>query len=345
VLRYVVEHAAGPVGYVPQDLLASLSPFLTVGEQAGAGLERVGLAHLAGSFPHQLSGGERQRVLVAMALGVGTKLIVADEPTAHLDPVSEKMVLGLLRESGATVLVASHQERVFRELGCAVRRMTPLGTAASSPLVAGGEEVLAAREISKSYFRRDWLLRDRLMRRALDAVSLSVRAGETVALTGPSGAGKSTLALCLAGRERVDTGTVFVRGGVQLVQQEPSESLSPWMTVGACFREACGRAAGGLLEEMGMPAAWVLRKTRELSEGQRARVAIGRSLAALEKGVLILDESVSGLDPATRGLVMGQVAKAQARLGLGCLLITHDEEVARECAGRVVRMEGGRISG
>ncbi len=349
------------VGYIPQDLLASLSPFLTVGDQVAdvAGspcnaetlLESLGLmgARLRSSYPHQLSGGERQRVLIALALAGQPDLILADEPTAHLDAATEQLVLRVLldavRRSGAALLIASHRESVFRQLRCPVHRLTPLVEPAPlEPHVSSTDAVLDVRGITKDYFRRDWLLRETLRVRALSDVSFSIRAGETVALVGPSGAGKSTLAHCIAGREPWDAGHILLRARVQIVPQEPSESLNPRMTIGECFEEACGHADPAFLEQVALPAAWMPRKTRELSEGQRARVAIARSIAALNGGLLILDESLSGLDPATRRHVLVHLTNVQATTGLGCLLITHDPELAAEVGARAIRLQSGRVT-
>lgn len=345
----------GRVGYVPQDLLASLSPYLTVGEQlrdAGgdAGLlEALGLdaARIGGMYPHMLSGGERQRAVVAMAMG--GRVLLADEPTAHLDAGAEERVLVLLAErvarTGAGLLIASHSERVFARLGCAVHRMKP--AAAGERVAPGsgtGRQLLLVEGVRKEYWRRDWRLRTRVDNLALDGVSLTVEAGETVALMGDSGAGKSSLARCIAGREAVTAGSIAVAGPVQLVPQEPSESLNRRMTIGACLREACGRAEAEMLEPLGLPGAWLERRTGELSEGQRARVAIARSVEAVGDGLLILDESLSGLDPATRGAVLAHIGRVQARTGMGCLVITHDPEVAAACATRTVRIARGRTA-
>ena len=120
------------VGYIPQEGLVSLSPFLPAAEQVteftrskeetARLFERVGLGgkRFLDAYPHQLSGGERQRVLTIQALAIRPSVILADEPTANLDPQSEAAVLSLLdeyaRETGAAILIASHRERVFEKL-------------------------------------------------------------------------------------------------------------------------------------------------------------------------------------------------------------------------------------
>src|SRR5215471_12202769 len=131
----------GRAGYIPQEALVSLSPFLTAAEQVteftrsehetARLFERVGLGgkRLLDAYPHQLSGGERQRVLAIQALALRPSVILADEPTANLEPEGEAAVLSLLheyaRETGAAILIASHRERVFDGLKCKVFRMTP----------------------------------------------------------------------------------------------------------------------------------------------------------------------------------------------------------------------------
>ena len=143
----------GRAGYIPQQGLASLSPFLTVAEQITEltrsvqrtaellALVGLGSPHFQQAYPHQLSGGERQRVLTVQALAVRPDVIVADEPTANLDPEREAELLELLHrqslESGAAILVASHRELVFRALGCRVHRMTPGGSPAATFAGAG----------------------------------------------------------------------------------------------------------------------------------------------------------------------------------------------------------------
>jgi len=128
------------------------------------------------------------------------------------------------------------------------------------------------------------------------------------------------------------------------VPQECSESLNPRLTVQDVMREANPAATRvNWFDRLGIPQSWALRKTRELSTGQRARVAVARALAALEEGVLVLDESLSGLDAATANAVLDRIREAQRDKGLACVLIAHEESVLGAVADRIVRMEQGRM--
>jgi peptide/nickel transport system ATP-binding protein len=310
------------------------------------------------AYPHQLSGGERQRVLTVQAFALHPSLIVADEPTANLDPDREAELLDLLDrhslKTGAAILVASHREYVFRRLGCRMHRMTPDDSPAAplGPRDNGPRQpLLAVRRLTKTFHRRDWLTRTRPVVRALDDVSIEIGAGECVVLYGPSGAGKSTLARCIAGRERWDSGSIDWHTGrgavgprrVQLVQQEPSESLNPRISVGDALQEACSEADRDWLPKVRLPREWIGRRTGELSEGQRARIAILRAAAPLQDGLLILDESLTGLDPTNRGHILSFLRAMQQERSLGLLVVTHDLEVAAALNARVVHVAGGRI--
>ena len=372
----------GRIGYIPQQALASLSPFLTVGEQvteltrsSRRTTELLALAGLDGprfhqAYPHQLSGGERQRVLAVQALALRPDLIVADEPTANLDPDREAALLELLDrqslQTGAAILVASHREPVFRALGCRVHRMTPAFVEPAPAAVASGsgragsdqgvrptEPLLEVRRLTKRFRRRDWLTRATPVLRALDQVSMRIGVGECVVLHGPSGAGKSTLARCIAGRESWDSGSVEWRTGadapaprrVQLVQQEPSESLNPRISIREALREACPEAGPDWLPRIRLPREWIDRRASQLSEGQRARIAILRAAVALQQGLLILDESLASLDPANRGHILSFLCAMRRERNLSLLLVTHDIEVGAGLNARVVRLSAGHVVG
>jgi peptide/nickel transport system ATP-binding protein len=211
--------------------------------------------------------------------------------------------------------------------------------------------------------------------RAVDGVSIEVRAGEVVGVVGPSGCGKSTLARLLVRLMPATAGTVRLEGNdlgaatgaellaarraVQIVFQDPTLSLDPRLSVGSSIAEplavhrlpegprgarrtARRRRVEELLGTVGLPAGAAGRRPGELSGGERQRVAIARALA-LEPRILVLDEPVSSLDASVGAQVMELLADLRASRGLAYLLISHDLAVVREAADRVAVMDEGRI--
>ncbi|MGH8850880.1 MAG: ABC transporter ATP-binding protein [Casimicrobiaceae bacterium] len=182
------------------------------------------------SYPHQLSGGQRQRIMIAMALVLNPKLLIADEPTTALDVTTQAQILGLIREMqrmhGTGVLFITHDFGVVAEIAdrVAVLRcgelveFAPVEDVLARPrheytrmLIAAvpsvtpppretraGPIVLATEGLSKTYSRGGWLLRRGAGVTAAADVTLEVRRGETLGIVGESGSGKSTVARCIA---------------------------------------------------------------------------------------------------------------------------------------------------
>ncbi|MEU1254202.1 dipeptide/oligopeptide/nickel ABC transporter ATP-binding protein [Streptomyces chartreusis] len=204
---------------------------------------------------------------------------------------------------------------------------------------------------------------------AVDHISFTLAAGETLALNGPSGCGKSSTALAVLQLRRPDSGEVRfegreltslserelrpVRPRMQPVLQDPYGSLSPRHRVRDAVAEPLkvqGRwsADGGparvaeLLDRVGLDPSYGERRPHELSGGQCQRVGIARALAS-EPRLLVLDEPVSALDPSVRAGVLNLLADLQDDLGLGYLFICHDRAVVRRFADRSVEMREGRV--
>ncbi len=208
--------------------------------------------------------------------------------------------------------------------------------------------------------------------RALDGVSLRLEEGEVLAVVGESGCGKSTLALTLTHLERPTSGGVRFEGqdvgalkgralkrlrrSVQMIFQDPYESLNPTMTVrevvaeplkvhglakGRSEREARVRQA---LTDAGLAPAesYLARYPHELSGGQRQRVVIAAALV-LEPKILLADEPVSMLDVSIRAELLNLLSDLQVARNLSILFITHDLSTAASFADRIAVMYLGRI--
>jgi len=362
-------------------------------------LEHVGLDRAderLDAYPHRLSGGQRQRVMIAAAIAHRPGLLVADEPTSALDAELRGEILALLSrlraEQGMAMLlvshdlpsVAAHADRVVVldagrvvERGDArsvlsnpmqdyTRRLIAAAPRLDGPvpiLPPSDETLLEASGVSVSFRRSGW--RSGRVAAVADA-SLTVAAGEGLALVGGSGSGKSTLARAIARLGPIDRGTVCWRGRllpdrkamragerklIQPVFQDPVASLDPRWRVADIIAEPLRHLAperdgparvAALLAEVGLDAAYAQRRPAELSGGQAQRVAIARALAASPE-MLLLDEATSALDMLVAGRVIDLLARLQRDRGLAILLITHDLAVARRLCRRIAVMDAGRI--
>jgi peptide/nickel transport system ATP-binding protein/oligopeptide transport system ATP-binding protein len=204
---------------------------------------------------------------------------------------------------------------------------------------------------------------------AVDEVGFGVHAGETLALIGESGSGKSTLARCVARLVEPTAGQVRLAGrdltaiprralwraytDLQMVFQDPVQSLNPRMTARATVEEPLylhssldkadrARRAVELLAQVGLSPALADRYPRQLSGGECQRVAIARALAVQPK-VLLLDEPTASLDVSVRRQILQLLVRLQRERDLGYLFISHDLEVVRQVADRVMVMYLGAI--
>ncbi|WP_312714048.1 ABC transporter ATP-binding protein, partial [Stutzerimonas nitrititolerans] len=196
---------------------------------------------------------------------------------------------------------------------------------------------------------------------AVDDVSLNIHQGEIFALLGGSGSGKSTLLRMLAGFERPTEGRIFL-DGQDITDLPPYErpinmmfqsyALFPHMTVAQNI--AFGLKQDGLpkaeIEErvnemLGLVqmTQYAKRKPHQLSGGQRQRVALARSLAKRPK-LLLLDEPMGALDKKLRSRMQLELVQIIERVGVTCVMVTHDQEEAMTMAERIAIMHIGWIA-
>ncbi|SEK23656.1 ABC transporter ATP-binding protein [Pacificibacter marinus] len=251
------------MGMVFQEPMTALNPVKTIGDQvaetilihqdttkaearkrAADILLRVGLKVAPSRYPHELSGGQRQRVVIAMAIAVRPKLLIADEPTTALDVTTQARILELLKDLvqdfGMGLLIITHDLAVVADIADEIVVMqkgkvveaaatqdllrdmqhpyTKALFEASSHKVALPErahttKLLEAKNIVRSYaMPRKALLGPRPTFKALNDVSFHIEHGERVGLVGESGCGKSTLTRAILGLERVQSGDIQLDG-------------------------------------------------------------------------------------------------------------------------------------
>ncbi|MFE7124158.1 dipeptide ABC transporter ATP-binding protein [Streptomyces sp. NPDC057617] len=372
-------------------------------------LDRVGIpdaARRADARPHEFSGGMRQRALIAMALACEPRLLIADEPTTALDVTVQAQILDLLHdlrhETGMGLLLVTHDvgvaaesvdevlvmrhgrevergpvaevlgapgETYTRALLSAVPRVdAPVVRGSGEPAGTSGASAVGDALIEAVDLRREFR-RGRRTVTAVDGVSLTVGAGETLGIVGESGSGKTTLGRMLVRLLDPTEGRLRYRGTeigaapekqlrpfrreLQMIFQDPVSSLNPRRSVGESVADPL-RAAGvldegrivtrvrELLERVGLDPDRYDRYPHEFSGGQRQRVGIARALAA-EPRLIVCDEPVSALDVTTQAQVTALLAELQRELGLALVFIAHDLAVVRQVSDRVAVMRHGRI--
>jgi microcin C transport system ATP-binding protein len=366
-------------------------------------LQKVGIREAESrldAYPHQLSGGQRQRVMIAMPLANGPDLLVADEPTTALDVTIQAQILELLaelkRETGMSLLFISHDLGVVRRIADRVCVMQggeiveqgpveqifanpqhdytrkllaaePKGRA--EPVAEGAQELLSCEALRVWFPVKRGLLRRTVGHvKAVNAATLSVRAGETLGIVGESGSGKTTLALALMRLIDSEGPIVFagqdisgwqagqlrpLRRDMQIVFQDPFGSLSPRMTIEQIIAEGLtvhglqpGRnrreMVAEIMEEVGLDPAAMSRYPHEFSGGQRQRIAIARAMI-LRPRVVVLDEPTSALDMTVQVQIVELLRALQRRHGLAYLFISHDLRVVRALAHKIMVMKEGEV--
>ncbi|HSH72733.1 MAG TPA: ATP-binding cassette domain-containing protein [Methylophilaceae bacterium] len=232
------------------------------------------------------------------------------------------------------------------------------------------EFILTARHLNKSYSQRSGKFGfGSTLVKALDDVSVSLRAGSTLAVVGESGSGKSTLARCLLQLQPLDSGEVLFQGRdlaklssaelrqqrrhLQMVFQDPFASLNPRMRVGEIVGEGLlvhklGSIAEQrakvlqMLKRVGLTEADMQKYPHEFSGGQRQRIGIARALV-LEPKVVVCDEPVSALDVSIQAQILLLLKELQQEMNLSYLFISHDLRVVRHIADEVAVMHQGKV--
>ena len=356
--------------------------------------------HRLEAFPHQLSGGQRQRVMIAMALANDPKLLIADEPTTALDVTIQAQILALLARErqmrGLALLLITHDLGIVRNCAdrvCVMQNgaIVETGPVAQifarpqhsytrmlldaeprgrpGPVPSDAPEVMAVEDLRVHFpIRRGVLRRTVGQVRAVDGLTISIHAGETVGLVGESGSGKSTTGFAMlrlehsAGAIRFEGSDITglnqralrpLRARAQIVFQDPFGSLSPRLPVGDIIAEGLRvheRLARkeretrvlAALAEVGLPAEAAHRFPHEFSGGQRQRIAIARAMV-LNPRFVVLDEPTSALDRSVQSQIIALLRTLQERHQLGYLFISHDLAVVRALAHRIVVMRHGKV--
>ena len=222
--------------------------------------------------------------------------------------------------------------------------------------------LLEARNLSREYAVKRGFLAPAATVKALNGISFTLEAGQTLAVVGESGSGKSTLARLLTMIEAPTSGALLIDGAdaavadaplrkklrrdIQIVFQNPYGSLNPRQKVGkaleepllvntkmsAAEREAAARA---MMTRVGLRPEYYERYPHMFSGGQRQRIAIARALMLRPK-ILVLDEPVSALDVSIRAQVLNLLAELQEEFKLAYLFISHDLSVVRHIADDVL---------
>jgi peptide/nickel transport system ATP-binding protein len=314
------------IAMIFQEPMTALNPLRTIGDQIGemfrehtnlsrdsiaekvlALLEEVRIPDPAGAFavyPHELSGGQRQRAMIAMALALEPKVLIADEPTTALDVTTQAQILKLIRDlqpkKGTAVLFITHDFGVVAEIANRIvvmqhGRVVETGAVAQvlhapkhdytksliaavppltapPPRILSSEVALDIRGVSKTYRSGGFLGRRARVTKALDDVSMQLPKGGTLGVVGESGSGKSTLAKAIVRLIAPDGGSIKV-GNLDLAKLRGAGLRTASSKVQMVFQDPFAslnprRKAGDLVAQgpiaHGVPRAQAIARAAEL---------------------------------------------------------------------------------
>lgn len=367
-------------------------------------LDLVGLSNLKtrlNAFPHELSGGQRQRVMIAMALACDPDVLIADEPTTALDVTVQAQILELLvdlqKKTGMAILLITHDLTIVQKIAHRIAVMKhgelvetgdvksvfaapkhdytkmlinaePSGVAKTLKKTA--QDILTAHNV-KLWFptTKDFFGRPKGFVKAVNNISLTVKAGETLGIVGESGSGKSTLGFSLLRLLNPNGRVLFMgtdiaslkqsavkpfRKHMQIVFQDPFGSLSPRMSVADIIAEglevhekgmapqARDQAVVEAMTKVRLDSETRHRFPHEFSGGQRQRISIARALV-LKPKLIVMDEPTSALDMSVQADVVNLLRDLQEQEGLSYIFISHDLRVVKALSHRVIVMKDGEV--
>jgi peptide/nickel transport system ATP-binding protein len=362
------------------------------------------------AYPHELSGGMCQRVMIAMAIACEPALLIADEPTTGLDVTTQKTVMDLLAnitaDRGMAMILITHdlglaaqycrdiavmEQGLIVEQGPAAslfraarhpytRRLIAASPTRHStvedlvgdasprpppppraPKPAGTPILLEVQDLAKAYGPT----------KAVDGVSFTLEAGESLGLVGESGSGKSTISRLICRLIDKSAGEIIFDGesiggiaardfhkapqrrDIQIVFQDPTDSLNPRFSAFDSIAHPLHRLAkldGTALrarviecaERSGLPLGLLDRFPHQLSGGQKARVGIARAIATRPR-LLVLDEPTAALDVSVQAVILKLLDDLRREEGLAFLFVSHDLNVVRMMCERTIVLQQGRV--
>ncbi len=372
-------------------------------------LKMVGIPHPEArymQYPHEFSGGMRQRVMIAIAMACRPSLLIADEPTTALDVTIQAQILNqmkdLQKQLGTSIILITHDlgvvagmcdrvvvmkdgevvetgttEEIFEnpkhpytlKLLNALPRLDEKKKTKPAPQVMIKKDTVPLLEVRS--LKQHFDLGKGQIIKAVNDISFSINAGETLGVVGESGSGKSTTGRAILRLNEVTGGEVLYKGiplqqlnrkelktmrrYMGMIFQDPYASLNPRLRIADIIGEALDihKLAGSkkerqhrieeLLEMVGLNASHALRYPHEFSGGQRQRIGIARTLA-VEPEFIVCDEPLSALDVSIQAQIVKLLEELQQKLGLTYLFIAHDLSMVKHISDRVAVMYKGKIA-
>lgn len=387
------EHIAGDIGYMFQDPDSQLCTF-TVEDEIAFGLENinlepekmeeiidntldlVGIKYLKYKQLNNLSGGEKQKVALASILAINPKLILMDEPTANLDPISTLEIIELIKklrdEMGKTIILIEHKIMEFEHIIDSIikvenkttkivdkdvyikeykkTKMLPLKRKKNT----NKEPLLQVKNLSYSYDKSYSVLND---------INFNLNKGEITAIVGYNGAGKSTLTKLLIGFLKPlkgeillnnrnisklspieigeNMGLVFQNPEHQFIKMTVEKELSLSLEVKGIDLENINRKINDYLERFDL-----LNNKDDnpflLSQGQKRRLSTA-SMMINGQSILILDEPTYGQDRDNLQELVELLYKVNEE-GTSILIISHDMELVKSCCDKVIYLDQGQVA-